>query len=104
MTMTKFSIRAVIVSVVLTIALSFVLMSVQVRSATAMQTLPFCNGNNAPCISADCNEEDLDACPVTLPPPSAATVAPPPVTGADSSGASIGGLVDQRYNQMITNR
>jgi hypothetical protein len=26
------------------------------------------------------------------------------VTGADSSAASIGGLVDQRYNQMITNR
>jgi hypothetical protein len=26
------------------------------------------------------------------------------VTGADSSGASIGGLASQRYNQMITNR
>jgi len=29
---------------------------------------------------------------------------PPPVTGADSSGASIGDLANQRYNQMITNR
>ena len=26
------------------------------------------------------------------------------VTGADSSGASIGGLAGQRFNQMITNR
>src|SRR6266478_3170171 len=29
---------------------------------------------------------------------------PPPVTGADSSGASINGLADQRFNQMITDR
>src|SRR5215471_7498547 len=29
---------------------------------------------------------------------------PPPVTGADSSGASINGLADQRFNQMVTNR
>src|SRR5437879_1859840 len=29
---------------------------------------------------------------------------PPPVTGADSSGQSITGLADQRFNQMITNR
>jgi hypothetical protein len=28
----------------------------------------------------------------------------PPVTGADSSGQSITGLADQRFNQMITNR
>ena len=104
MTMAKFNIRGIIVSAVLTVALSAMLMSVQVRPATAMQTLPFCNGTNAPCISPDCNEEDLGACPVTLPPPPAAALAPPPVTGADSSSASIGGLVDQRYNQMITNR
>jgi hypothetical protein len=37
-------------------------------------------------------------CPPPPPPP------PPPVTGADSSGASIGGLASQRFNQMITNR
>src|SRR5450432_3272419 len=29
---------------------------------------------------------------------------PCPVTGADSSGGSIGGLVNERFNQMITNR
>src|SRR3982074_2641132 len=29
---------------------------------------------------------------------------PCPVTGADSSGQSINGLADQRFNQMITNR
>src|ERR1700687_734226 len=28
---------------------------------------------------------------------------PPPITGADSSGQSITGLADQRFNQMITN-
>jgi hypothetical protein len=29
---------------------------------------------------------------------------PPPITGANSSGQSITGLADQRFNQMITNR
>jgi hypothetical protein len=29
---------------------------------------------------------------------------PPPVTGSDSSGSSIGQLVNERFNQMITNR
>jgi hypothetical protein len=37
-------------------------------------------------------------CPVSSPP------TPTPVTGAGSSGASIGGLADQRSNQMITNQ
>jgi hypothetical protein len=32
------------------------------------------------------------------------SICPPPVTGADSSGQSITGLADQRFNQMITNR
>jgi hypothetical protein len=31
-------------------------------------------------------------------------VAPPPVTGADSSAGSIGDLGKQRFNQMVTNR
>jgi hypothetical protein len=39
------------------------------------------------------------------PPPSEAAPPPPPrITGADSSGGSIGDLATQRFNQMITNR
>ena len=33
-----------------------------------------------------------------------ASTPPPPTTGADSSGASIGNLASQRFNQMITNQ
>jgi hypothetical protein len=49
---------------------------------------------------AECNPYEGETCPppVSTPPP------PPAVTGADSSGASIGGLAGQRFNQMITNR
>ena len=37
------------------------------------------------------------------PPPPPPTPTPTP-TGADSSGASINGLANQRFNQIITNR
>jgi hypothetical protein len=49
---------------------------------------------------AECNPYEGETCPppVSTPPP------PPAITGADSSGASIGGLAGQRFNQMITNR
>src|SRR5258708_29498670 len=46
----------------------------------------------------ECNPYEGGTCPPPVSTP------PPPVTGADSSGASIGGLAGQRFNQMITNR
>src|SRR5258705_7138277 len=46
----------------------------------------------------ECNPYEGGTCPPPVSTP------PPPVTGADSSGASIGGLANQRFNQMITNR
>ncbi|MGD5648119.1 hypothetical protein QUS91_22580, partial [Xanthomonas citri pv. citri] len=43
--------------------------------------------------------------PSPYPSPSPSPYPPPSgPTGADSSGNSIGGLADQRFNQMITNR
>jgi hypothetical protein len=50
-----------------------------------------------PSSSENCNPYEGETCPPPPPPP-------PAVTGADSSGASIGGLANQRFNQMITNR
>jgi hypothetical protein len=76
--MAKFTTRSFIVSAALTAAISLVLIELQVLPAAAA---PGCNVDNV--------------CP---PPP------PPPVTGADSSGGSIGNLANQRFNQMITNR
>jgi hypothetical protein len=42
--------------------------------------------------------------PTSTPTPSPTPGANPNVTGADSSGGSIGDLANQRFNQMITNR
>jgi hypothetical protein len=38
------------------------------------------------------------------PPPPPAPTPSPTITGSDSSGASINGLANQRFNQIITNR
>ena len=74
MTMMKFTTRKLIVSAVLTAAISLVLIQVQPSPASAQTSN--CDG----------------PCP------------PPPLTGSDSSGASISGLANQHFNQMITNR
>src|SRR5437763_7103671 len=75
--------RGLIASAVLAAAAWLVLMQLQPSTALAQDE----------CID-DCN----------TPPPLQNAVAPPPVTGADTSGGSIGGLANQRFNQMITNR
>ena len=75
--------RGLIASAVLAAAAWLVLMQLQPSTALAQ----------AECID-DCN----------TPPPLQRAVGPPPVTGADNSGGSIGGLANQRFNQMITNR
>src|SRR6266567_1903024 len=72
--------RSFIVSVALIAAASLLFFAHPARADE-------CDG---PC---ECEE----GCNVDPPPP-------PAVTGADSSGASIGGLANQRFNQMITNR
>src|SRR5437016_1185293 len=73
-------VRSFIVSVALIAAASLLFFAHPARADE-------CDG---PC---ECEE----GCNVDPPPP-------PAVTGADSSGASIGGLANQRFNQMITNR
>src|SRR5438067_5685575 len=75
--------RGLIASAVLAAAAWLVLMQLQPSPALAQ----------AECMD-DCN----------TPPPLQRAVGPPPVTGADNSGGSIGGLANQRFNQMITNR
>jgi hypothetical protein len=103
MIMAKFSIRAVIVSAVLSAALSLGLMGVHVRPALAQASCGDDCSQPPPCDPQHNDGEQCPPDPVVTPPP-AAVIAAPVVTGADSSAASIGGLVDQRYNQMITNR
>src|SRR5205823_14975757 len=75
--------RGLMASAVLAAAAWLVLMQLQPSTALAQ----------AECID-DCN----------TPPPLQRAVGPPTVTGADNSGGSIGGLDNQRFNQMITNR
>ncbi|MFY9958159.1 hypothetical protein [Bradyrhizobium sp.] len=102
--MAKFTPRSFIASAALTAAIWFVLIPVQVVPAAA-QSNNSCGGDGcAPpsCDGSPCTQScDGDPCP---PPPTPVTPPPPPVTGADSSGRSIGGLANQRLNQMITNR
>ena len=78
------SARSFIVSAALTAAIWVIMVPAQSSPASAQ--------------SSNCGGVEQPPCPPPPPPP------PPPVTGADSSGASIGGLADQRFNQMITNR
>jgi hypothetical protein len=77
MTMVKLA-RNFVASILLTAALAVVLIAVQAAPASAQ--------------SLDCDG------PCPLPSPS------PTPTGADSSGGSVNGLANQRFNQMITNR
>lgn len=74
-------IRNFIVSAMLTAAISLVLIELQVLPAAAE------------CVANACS-------PYPTPTP---TPTPMP-TGSDSSGGSIGGLANQRFNQMVTNR
>src|SRR5438445_12487117 len=81
--------RSLILSVALSAAISLVLAHVQPSPASAQtQTLDECDG---PCPTRP---------PARLPPPPP----PPPVTDSGTSGTSVNGLADQRFNQMITNR
>ena len=88
--------RHLIASIALTAAIWFVLIPAQVVPTSAQSCGVDCN----PPPQQSCDGEPCDPPPPAQvsPPP------PPPVTGADSSGASIGGLANQRFNQMITNR
>src|SRR5207302_130849 len=69
----------VIVSTALAAAISLVLLAMQAAPAAAQA------------IDPDCDRP----CPVQR---------PPPVTDGGTSGTSVNGLADQRFNQMITNR
>jgi len=68
-----------IVSTALAAAISLVLLAMQAAPAAAQA------------IDPDCDRP----CPVQR---------PPPVTDGGTSGTSVNGLADQRFNQMITNR
>jgi hypothetical protein len=78
--MAKFTTRSFIISAALTAAVCLVL--VQLKPSPASAQSRECDG----------------PCPLPTPPPLS------PVTGSDSSGGSIGGLANQRFNQMITNQ
>jgi hypothetical protein len=74
--------RNIIASAVLTAAVSLMLLAMQAAPAFAQ-------------FNGDCVEE----CPVVR-----ATPPPPPPTDSGTSGGSIGGLANQRFNQIITNQ
>ncbi|MGB6400673.1 MAG: hypothetical protein WBF73_34070, partial [Bradyrhizobium sp.] len=98
--MAKSTARCFIVSAALTAAIWFVLIPAQVVPASA-QSQNSCDRDPCPPPQPSCD----GPCPPPPPPPAVApTPTPPPVTGADSSGGSIGGLANQRFNQIITNR
>src|SRR4051794_22495579 len=78
MTMIKLA-CSFIVSTALAAAISLVLLAMQAAPAAAQA------------IDPDCDRP----CPVQR---------PPPVTDGGTSGTSVNGLADQRFNQMITNR
>src|SRR5712675_1878535 len=92
--------RSLIVSAALIAAAPLVLITQQARAG---DIIPVGNGDGGGDTNGggNCNVYEGDTCP---PPGRTSAGPPPPVTGADSSGASIKGLSDQRFNQMITNR
>ncbi|WP_079542847.1 hypothetical protein [Bradyrhizobium lablabi] len=114
--MAKFPTIGLIVSAALTAAISLVLVGVQVAPAAAQfcaagpcpQSIP------SPTPKAICNSDH--PCPTPSPTPATSpsptptptptpTPSPSPTpTGAGSSGGSLGGLANQRFNQMITNQ
>jgi hypothetical protein len=77
------SIRSVILSTALGAAVSLMLVQLQTAPASAQSPSPT---------------------PTPTPTPTPSPTPSPTPTGADSSGASIGDLAKQRFNQMITNR
>src|SRR5450432_2507868 len=101
--MAKFTIRSLIVSAALTTAVWLVLVQLQPSPASAATS---CDG---PCptspptsVLSDCD----GPCPTpsASPSPTPSPSPSPTTTGADNSGASVGDLAKQRFNQMITNR
>jgi hypothetical protein len=77
------SVRSVILSAALTAAISLVLVQLQTTAASAQTPSPT---------------------PTPTPTPTPSPTPSPTPTGADSSGAAIGDLARQRFNQMITTR
>jgi hypothetical protein len=106
--MAKFTISGMIVSAALTAAISLMLIGGQMAPAAAQVTAD-CNVDH-PCSPPICNSDH--PCPTPSPSPvtsTSAARAPTPTptptpTGAGASGGSIGGLANQRFNQMITNQ
>ena len=89
--MTKIT-RSLIGSAALTAAIWLVQMPLQPPPASAAETDGGCGSD---CEGGGDGEGSSSG---------AQQQAPPVVTGADSSGASIGDLAKQRFNQMITHR
>src|SRR3954462_2044808 len=111
--MAVFNVRRFIVASVLTAVAAVGLILVDARPAAA-----------APVCESECGEPTPSPSPTYSPTPTyspspspspypssspspfpSSSPSPTPTpTGADSSGGSIGGLANQRFNQMITNR
>jgi hypothetical protein len=98
LTMVKLA-RNIIASAALTAAVALVLIGIQVRPAAAQD--------------CDCGPGTLPPPLVTTPPPPLVTTPPPPLvttppppppTDSGTSGGSINGLANQRFNQIITNQ
>jgi hypothetical protein len=89
------SARGFIVSAALTAAIALVLIQVLAVPASAQSASPTPTPTPTPSSTPT---------PTPSPSPSPTLTPTPTPTGANSSGASIGNLANQRFNQMVTNR
>jgi hypothetical protein len=108
--MAKCTASRLILSAMPIAAVSLVLIGVQVGPAAAQEVCnvdhPCPTPSPSPSPAPICNSDH--PCPTPSPTPAASpspTPTPTPTpTGAGNSGASIGGLANQRFNQMVTNQ
>ncbi|MFL6807789.1 MAG: hypothetical protein ACJ8FD_02140, partial [Bradyrhizobium canariense] len=121
--MEEFNVRRIIVASVLTVVAAFALIAVEARPAAAATICESeCGGSTptpapsysptptptyspspSPSPTPSSSPSPYPSSSPSPTPTSTPTSTPTP-TGADSSGGSIGGLANQRFNQMITNR
>jgi hypothetical protein len=100
--MTKFNVRLLAITGLLTLAAVLMLAAFAPGPAAAQETCEECY-EPTPTPSPSPYPSPSPS-PNPAPSPSPYPLPSPTPTGADSSGNSIGGLAGQRFNQMITNR
>jgi len=97
-------VHRLIISAALSAAISVMLLPAQTRpAAAACQLVEATNCSPSPSPSPSPSSAPSPS-PTPTPSPTVTATPTPTPTGADSSGGSVNGLADQRFNQMITNK